>query len=36
MGGWGLHFVAQLSDDWGTVSDEDSTAVWLVRHASSN
>jgi hypothetical protein len=33
LGGWGLHLVAQLADDWGHATDEQGTLVWMIRRA---
>ncbi|HEX8804023.1 MAG TPA: ATP-binding protein [Acidimicrobiales bacterium] len=30
-GGWGLQFVDQLADEWGTETGPDRTLVWMVR-----
>lgn len=29
IGGWGLHFVGELSSRWGVSPDTDGTAVWF-------
>ena len=29
VGGWGLHFVRELSSRWGVSPDTDGTAVWF-------
>lgn len=29
VGGWGLHFVSELSSRWGVSPDTDGTAVWF-------
>ena len=31
FGGWGLQFVDQLADDWGTEAGDGRTLVWMVR-----
>jgi anti-sigma regulatory factor (Ser/Thr protein kinase) len=33
-GGWGLHFVEQLSDRWGMQCSPQQTEVWFERHCS--
>jgi anti-sigma regulatory factor (Ser/Thr protein kinase) len=30
LGGWGLRFVDQLTESWGTQHDKDGTMVWTV------
>jgi anti-sigma regulatory factor (Ser/Thr protein kinase) len=31
VGGWGLRFVDELADDWGSTSDATGTNVWMTR-----
>ena len=35
IGGWGLQFVDQLADDWGTEQRGDSTLVWAVKRTAT-
>ena len=32
-GGWGLRFVDELADDWGSTREGTRTSVWMERHA---
>lgn len=31
-GGWGLRFVDELADDWGSTREGTRTSVWMERH----
>ena len=33
-GGWGLHLVDEVADDWGAERVDGRTCVWLIRHRS--
>jgi len=35
IGGWGLRFVDELADDWGTDIRPGSTEVWLVKRTAA-
>lgn len=36
VGGWGLRFVQELADEWGTENDSRRTSVWMTRQVTGD